>query len=491
MSYVIRLALLLGLLPALPAGANAQRPDPAFISNARSAVGLVIASQCTDGRERSGTGFVWPQADQLVTARHVVAGCGHIVVQFPGGQTLAATPLREIRVRDLIALRLDSNAGAQVQTVTEAPPPIHSEVAVVGYALGAPTADDKLLTVTTGNNPPPARLQDMLPFPVRQKIANNGPWDLQTAILRLDGNLTHGHSGAPVFDHQGQVVAIGAGGLESGATGIVWAVSAAYLTDPANWSGISTGGTVAPESGLAFSVQPPRTQVEQVDCGGFTLTLSRTSVYQDIAATVDDPAGLMKVQTAVGFGLPINFAALRFDIWEDLQSGAVIPLPQGTQIKRANIGCTADVGNGITIWIRAFDGSGQPFNTTQANAFSIQLEQDVITALGPLAPDPQFTYTYPIIRPDGLLANRKGALGPQIQTGQSTAYQNYGFITHVTRGGYYLGVAALREKSEVDYGQINQCAMTGNPGICNEAIAPMRTWAAAALSVHMTTMPPI
>lgn len=490
MAYVARVLTILAPLFWATA-VLAQSPSPQLLSTARGDVGLVIATRCTDGNERSGTAFVWPKADQVVTARHVVAGCDLITVQFRNHGSFKAVPLREIRAKDVIALRLEKRVGASVQTVTNRPPPVHSQVAAVGFALGAPTADDKLLTVTTGNDPPPARLKQMLPDSERRLIEQNGPWDLDTAIIRLDGNLTHGHSGAPVFDHEGQVVAIGAGGLQSGATGIVWAVSASYLMDSGNWTDIRSGNRVDPENAFTFSVQPPQSRLEQVDCGAFTLSLSRTASFEEIAASVDDPAGLHKVQTAVGGGLPIKFSTMQFDIWEDLRSGAVVPLPENKRPHQGQGGCTANVGNGVTIWIRAFDGSDNPDDWSQANAFSAQLENEVIFSLGPLFPDPAFTYSYPITRPDGFIANRKGALGPLIQVDMTRQYQNYGFITHVGRSGYYLGVVALRQQSVVDFGLINQCQMTGDAAVCTRALAPMRDWALSALSVHMSSMPPI
>mgnify|MGYP000498302938 CR=1 FL=1 len=483
--------IFISFLTANAAFAQSQSPSADLLRTARDDVGLVIATGCSDGRDRSGTAFVWPRADQVVTARHVVAGCDRISVQFRNHGRFTATPLREIRAQDVIALALETQVGASVQTVSDRPPPIHSRVAAVGFALGAPTADDKLLTVTTANDPPPARLKEMLPDNERRNIEQNGPWDLDTAILRLDGNLTHGHSGAPLFDHEGRVVAIGAGGLQSGATGIVWAVSASYLVDPSNWADIRAGQSVSPENAFTFSVQPPQAELEQVGCGDFTLSLSRTSSLREIGATVDDPAGLEKVLTAVGFGLPFDFMSMRFDIWEDLRSGAVVPLPEGTRPQRAQGGCTASVGDGVTIWIRALDASGRSDGQFQIQDYSLRFENEMGFSLGPNVLDPQFTYSYPIVRPDGFSANRRGAMGPQIQVGATSGYQNYGFITHVARSGYYLGVAALRRQSVVDFALVNRCQMTGSDQYCGPALAPMLEWASAALSVHMSTMPPI
>lgn len=469
----------------------AQSPSAQVLSSARSDVGFVLASNCNDGQDRSGTAFVWPTPEQVITARHVVAGCSKITIVFRNHGTFNATPVREIRAQDLIALELDSPTGATVQTLTDDFPPLHSQVAVVGFALGAPTSDDKLLTVTTGNQPPPARLRDLLPSTEANTVAQNGPWELDTAILRLDGNLTHGHSGAPVFDHQGRVVAIGAGGLKSGATGIVWAVNASYLLDQSNWSIVTPGQAVNPETNLSFSVQSPQSSLNTINCGDFSLSLSRKSTFYEIAATVDDPLGLQQLQNAVGFGLPLNFNDLVFEVWEDLVSGAVIPLPTGSDLQPSGSGCTATVGNGVAIWIRSFDASGAANFQFSIQDFSLQFESDVGFAIGPNVFDPSFTYSYPLSRPDGFIANRKGVAGPTVPVDQANMYQNYGFVSHIGRGPHYVGVAALRQSSFINTPLLNQCQATGNSTACNQALPPLYDWAMAALSVHMSTMPPI
>jgi S1-C subfamily serine protease len=47
--------------------------------------------------------------------------------------------------------------------------------------------------------------------------------------VRLDGHFLPGLSGAPIFDVSGKVVAIGSGGLKSGAASVSWAVPALHL----------------------------------------------------------------------------------------------------------------------------------------------------------------------------------------------------------------------------------------------------------------------
>ena len=135
----------------------AQAPAPAQVKAATNEVGQVVADGCAGGGgTRTGTAFVWPDSARVVTARHVVAGCTRVSVRFPGKAPVGARPERELTSEDLVLLRLDATSGLTPVRIDGALPPIHSRVAAVGYALGAPTAADKLLTVDATNVEPGA-----------------------------------------------------------------------------------------------------------------------------------------------------------------------------------------------------------------------------------------------------------------------------------------------------------------------------------------------
>jgi Trypsin-like peptidase domain len=56
---------------------------------------------------------------------------------------------------------------------------------------------------------------------------------LEALMLSLDGSLLPGHSGAPIFDDQGRVIAVGCGGLGVG-VGLVWASPLVDRFEPAS-----------------------------------------------------------------------------------------------------------------------------------------------------------------------------------------------------------------------------------------------------------------
>jgi len=476
----------LGLAPAL-----AEEPSAAIVQAALQQVGQVIASDCEGGGSRTGTAFVWPDAESAVTARHVVAGCQSLRVQFPGGPSLQARPDRELAERDLLILHLSGASGRVPLDLARAVPAVHAQVAVVGYALGAPTPDDKLLTVTAANAGQGAQLRDLLPARYLQQIAQTGPWRLDTAILRLDGNMVSGHSGAPLLAPDGTVAAIGAGGLQDGASGIVWAVLARYLTEPEGWQPVSTVRSLGRPEGFGFADQSPQAEVPTVACGAFSLARARVASLAELRQSTDDPQGLAQLVAALGPGVtdPDEFL---FDVWIDAASGATIPVPSGAQLFPGPLGCMAAIAPdvGLNIVTQHLPDLPEAERQWRIETFSQTFEASfgVMFPQG-LPSDPQFTYSAPLTRPDGFVANRKGFGGPQWVAPGALAL-NYVFLSHVARGRDYAGVSAIRFNRVVPEALVSGCIAGGDGAACR-ALDPGSSWARAALAVHMTTIPPI
>lgn len=476
---------------ALASGAAAQSPSPQVVQATLREVGQVIANGCEASGPRTGTAFVWPDSARMVTARHVVAGCSAIRVQFPGGASFTARPERELASRDLVLLRLNASSGRQPLRIRTATPPIHSQVAAVGYALGAPTPDDKLLTVTAGNAPPGARLIDMLPARFQQELRQANALLLDTAILRLDGNLVSGHSGAPLISSDGTVVAIGSGGLQDGAGGLVWAVRTTYLPLLQQQVEITSVAALRRPTGLVYADQAPQAVVRTQRCGSFTLSLARTVPLSELSKDSDDQRGLGQLLNTIGASLDER-GQDRFDVWVDLESGAAIPLPEGTRLTTGPVGCVAVlspfVGFNI-VTVRADEGTPQAQAMQVQNA-SVAFEQALVAGMPGLTPDPAFTYQIPVSRPDGFLANRKGA-GRNFQTGPGLVQSDYVFLTHMTRGRTYVGVSAIRMNMQFDMNRAMACGQNPRDPQCDDFRASLRDWARAAAAVHLATIPPI
>ena len=97
------------------------------------------------------------------------------------------------------------------------------KVYVVGHPYGM---YNQLTTVDMSIRiSPTAELRTMIPFAEsRNLLANRKSPDLSIQVLSIEGHLVPGHSGAPIFNSENQVIGVGNGGLQGGTTEIVWAI---------------------------------------------------------------------------------------------------------------------------------------------------------------------------------------------------------------------------------------------------------------------------
>ncbi|MBI1178964.1 MAG: hypothetical protein GC201_00295 [Alphaproteobacteria bacterium] len=491
------LLLLLAVMLAWPDGIAAQAanaPTAAMLVETGKKVARIRASSCAGGQERAATAFVWPDPQHVVTARHVVAGCTRISMIFPDGKSYTATPARELHPRDLVLLTLDRPSGLAPLEIGAEVPPVNAKVAAVGYALGAPTADSKMLDVTVANAPPGSKLADMLDDRFRAKLLASGELDLQTLVLRLDGNLLPGLSGAPLVGPDGRVVGVGTGGLQDGLGGIVWAVRASYVAELPNAAAVASIGAMRRASGLSFADQTPQAQVEGVSCGSMTLSRSRLVQLGELSRDSDDVVGLSQLAAVFGLTFP-DLSALRFEVWVDPQSGASVAVPEGATLTSQGNYCTASVGPGVDLFVRGVHTDAEDANQRMAAAqqASQQFEQDMATLFPAyMQPDPSFTYPMPKVRAaDGFVVRRSAYANMRPASPYGDVYADYAFVTHMMRGGDYVGVGATRRGITVNPQAMQFCQVQPADYQCQQVRQLFAGWARAALAVHLSTMPPI
>lgn len=185
---------------------------------------LVKATDCRvlpDIRIQSG--FRLQGLPGIVTALHGVAGCNHITASRPGTNDthLGLDDYWVDLDRDVAVLRggsLDGGPGL-VQSPTAIP--AEKEVEVFGHPAAIPNVWRMDLKIETLALVP---LENGVSPAIRRALAlrqSPQPW---INVLRLNGDLQPGHSGAPILDRRGRVVGIGSGGLAGGTLGIGWAI---------------------------------------------------------------------------------------------------------------------------------------------------------------------------------------------------------------------------------------------------------------------------
>lgn len=327
---IAALLLAAAMVPVALADPATDGPNAATLARVAPSVLRVVAEECgADGSARAGSGFAWQTPGQVVTDLHVVVGCQRLSVGYQQLDVRPARVARVLRQADLALLSVDAPPAVPTLSLAPRPPPIGAVVDVFGFALGQPTRDTHPLQMTFANQEAPL-LGDVLPDAERADIRKVGFPALETQVLRLDGNLLPGHSGAPLIDAEGKVVGVGSGGLERGAVGVGWAIRAQYVDGlPASTEAVPT---TAAEASSAFAVAVPSPSGDDgVRCGGMTLHRRRVLPLADIAATSDDPERLEALSDdLVRVKLP-RIAHDLFAIWTEPLSAAGIVLPHRLQ----------------------------------------------------------------------------------------------------------------------------------------------------------------
>src|SRR5262249_8575482 len=91
-----------------------------------------------------------------------------------------------------------------------------------GYPISL--AFDDITTKLTVRKEPAKPLVELVDPETAKLLEKRGSPDVNLAVLSLQGPLLPGHSGAPILDGDGRVIAVGNGGLRGGTVDHGWAV---------------------------------------------------------------------------------------------------------------------------------------------------------------------------------------------------------------------------------------------------------------------------
>lgn len=137
----------------------------------------------------SGTGFNIDRRGLIMTNRHVVDGADYVTVSFGSGATYYADVVIAAEKLDLALIKLQADDGLDnlptVKPAPGAPPPVGSEVTIIGNPFGLPAVA------------------------LRGEVAGYRSQDsTRPEMMTVAAEIRAGHSGSPVFDDDGEVVGI-------------------------------------------------------------------------------------------------------------------------------------------------------------------------------------------------------------------------------------------------------------------------------------------
>jgi S1-C subfamily serine protease len=466
----------------LTAGSSAypDLPSEATMRKASASVVRVQARECDGGKQRTASGFVWRDNRHVVTALHVVSGCARLsIFSEHSGNTIRASIERTLKSADLVLLKLDRAAQTPLQPAKKNPD-LHADLVALGYELGAPTMSSKNLTVSFGKH----KLSDMLPDNVRREIEAVGAPSLDLNILRLQGHLVPGLSGAPLINSAGRVVAVGDGGLEYGAVSISWALPIDHI-DALLQSSEAAAAATMNTSGL-FAAELDAQATDQINCGNMTFTRIRRATYGDLSRTADDPQGLSLFQQIAQLH-QIDVRSLAFDIYSNLDTGATISIPADMQVEPDLFSDDCIVTAFDNRFVLVVRGSRPANILLSANQFQTDMgaRTDHTWAI-----DPQFSYVAPIQRFDGLEVNRasyNGMRASDLTLGFAMASAS-AFETLIARDDAFVGMLLFNYDPRTWDPTVSMaCALMPTDPECQQLQAEVRLWLTMLLGSFLST----
>jgi len=299
------------------------------------------------------SGFLWKRNDWVVTSLHAMKQGATYKVVYGNKFYRNATPIKVYKDADLVLLKTDVDSkpvSIETQPIMSAntqPLNFGDKVYAQGYHGGA-----------TGHRTTPLEKGDANPEILQSLVVkkdeintliNLGFPKIDMQVVYLSGSLLPGYSGSPIYNLKGELIGIGNGGLENGTNNVSWAIPAKYLTNlensttselPQNLEKISllmssqVEVDLSSSSGADEDMQQKMAEQYAVYSGGaleFIQTKNRS--FEQMYNTSYDPENLdYFAEDLEDNGLHIDYEFIRYDIFEDLDFGVTIAVPEGSNL---------------------------------------------------------------------------------------------------------------------------------------------------------------
>lgn len=219
------------MLLASASQASAQTGEETFDPEklSLSTVRIVIKSQ---GQVVSvASGFVWKDAKHIVTSLHVLGADPNATVIVEFGKKRRKAKIKSILPEaDLVMLEVKRplKDWSPLGEFNPSAPKYKSFVTALGFNKGALGMSTRELVKGYAK---PEILEQLLPGRAAKILAKTQMPSVTLPIYYLDGSLLPGYSGSPIVNAKGDLIGIGNGGLESGASSVSWVIPAINLTE--------------------------------------------------------------------------------------------------------------------------------------------------------------------------------------------------------------------------------------------------------------------
>ncbi len=472
-----------------------------------SVVKIVYSCQSLN-KAKTGTGFVWKKKNQVVTALHLVTGdCSseNVYVYLPTntdfsqGRYYKAKIVKVLKTADLALLEVADLPSTlkpltnQSNTIT-----FKQTVYALGYPIALPSKRSIELKIPYNES---KKLRDNLTSPLVEQLKQIG-FNSDIDVVHFQGPLLPGLSGAPIVNDQGNVIAIGNGGLQKGTIDISWGIPSARINeleisdelivlDPLH----KKSNDLLFASEITFSLQSLGENFFQVEKLALEKNMIKTAdlafykidskPFSQIRQSSDDQQGLLQLSG----NFRVNDKEYVFDIYKNFETGAVLVLPAGAKVRVMG---TDIVSQSID---KRFTIRFSPFRLRK----SYDITEELCTNSRTVMPvdsgyfwikDMQSSYTAPTFRFDGQTVNREAYVKSYYDGVSSTPKPtSYLFMTTAKKNNLIFFISVTDASHNLDYRQnLIQCLQgTGESEGCQLLLEQFKEWGRMVLSVHLSS----
>ncbi|MCB0397224.1 MAG: trypsin-like peptidase domain-containing protein [Flavobacteriales bacterium] len=453
-----------------------------------------------------GTGFLWKQRNWIVTTLHLIGDHRTVKITLHDGVRTARVR-KVLKAHDLVLLEMDREASASspILSTVNGSPALHSDLYTIGYNGDGNLNNiiDRSLRLGFSRN---NKLEGLLSASLKTALNQCKSPDPAIDILYLDGTLLPGFSGSPIVDLSGKLVGIADGGLDRGASSISWGIPASRINDlerslePAQ-SATSCGSGNTATFSADYVIEEDEWEV--VNYEDFRFVKTKTRTIEEMWQTVDDPTTLVQLVNTFSAHTLSNYAQFRYDIYEDLYSGAVICVPEGMHLETVEngllVGEFAAQNMAFVVWAQKVTSTNPDLlakfspNADLFQALIVQLDGGTLS----YEQDMTYSYTEPVILWGGTAAHRMAYTGYQSYYDQWGMAQvqpiTYSFQTLMGRDDTFIGAAALDQNNTNDYKlalqtcvSYGQCNQSGVHNECTLTCERYTLFTQLLLGAHMT-----
>ena len=323
-------------------------------------------------------------------------------------------------------------------------------------------------------------------------------FDVNSNVVNFQGPLAPGLSGAPIFNKQGQLIAIGNGGLMNGQIDISWGIPSYKISMlEKSVEDIVTSNQAAKSSEILFSseitfnissidkdffkIEKEALQKNSVKVAELIFYKTATKSLTEIRLFSNDQQGL--VRTLSTFPRAVT-KDINFDIYKNFETGAVFVIPEGLKsiTEDNSLIFTSDDGKfkyRIDRYklLKSFDMSEELCKNSR---IVMPVDSGYIWTK-----DTQNSYMNPITTTDGQYINREAYSNSSFVTNSNaTLPRKYAFLTTAKKNTDLFFSYAVDQHQDLDYIQtLGACIQDAKSSdSCDNTLKEYKVWVSLIVS---------